>query len=166
MKRNAPMPPRHFRAAACRPRRVERTIGRVLVLVLVAALGGCAPPATNREAEFRIPVEVEDVTTGTVEDLVVATGNLRPKEIVTLDIETPGSLQVARNGDGQRLAEGMRVSAGDIIARVTGEDARLHARLETTRQALEAAEAHLVRRRELHAANLASEEELQGAEER
>ena len=60
----------------------------------------------------------------------------------------------------------MRVSAGDVVARVTGEDARLHARLETTRQALQAAQAHLARRRELHAANLAHEEELQQAEER
>ena len=133
---------------------------------LLAALGGCGPPPSVPDTEFRIPVEVEDVGTGTVEDLVVATGNLRPKGIVTLDIETPGLLQIARNADGQRLAEGMRVSAGDIVARVTGEDARLHARLETTRQALEAAEAQLERRRELHAANLAHEEELQQAQER
>ena len=133
---------------------------------LLAVLSGCAPPPSMPDTEFRIPVEVEDVGTGTVEDLVVATGNLRPTGIVTLDIETPGLLQIARNADGQRLAEGMRVSAGDIVARVTGEDARLHARLETTRQALEAAEAHLERRRELHAANLAHEEELQQAQER
>ena len=40
---------------------------------------GCAPPVSAPETEFRVPVEVEDVGTGTVEDLVVATGNLRPK---------------------------------------------------------------------------------------
>ena len=133
---------------------------------LLAAANGCAPPMDAPETEFRIPVEVEDVGTGTVEDLVVATGNLRPTGIVTLDIETPGLLRIARNGDGQRLAEGMRVSAGDVVAQVSGEDARLHARLETTRQALAAAEAQLERRRELYAANLAHEEELQQAEER
>ena len=133
---------------------------------LLAAASGCAPPMSAPDTEFRIAVEVEDVGTGTVEDLVVATGNLRPMGIVTLDIETPGLLQIARNADRRRLAEGMRVSAGDVVARVTGEDARLHARLETTRQALQAAEAQLERRRELHAANIAHEEELQQAEER
>ena len=138
----------------------------LLGMGLLLAVAGCAPPVPGEDAEFRMPVEVEDVTTGTVEDLVVATGNLRPREIVTLNIETPGHLQIARNDEGERLAEGMRVSAGDVIARVTGEDARLHARLETTRQALEAAEAQLARRRELHAANLGPEEELQTAEER
>ena len=146
-------------------KRRTRAMTRVLAAALLATGVGCAPPPTSPDAEFRTPVEVEDVGTGTVEDLVVATGNLRPREIVTLDIETPGLLQVARNGEGQRLAEGMRVSAGDVIARVTGEDARLHARLETTRQALQAAEAQLARRRELHAANVASEEELQQSEE-
>ena len=139
--------------------------GSLLVLGMLA-VAGCAPPIPGQDAEFRMPVEVEDVATGTVEDLVVATGNLRPREIVSLDIETPGNLQIARNAEGERLAEGMRVSAGDVVARVTGEDARLHARLETTRQALEAAQAHLARRRELHAANLAHDEELQQAEER
>lgn len=142
-------------------------LGRSLLgLGLLLAVAGCAPPIPGEDAEFRMPVEVEDVATGTVEDLVVATGNLRPQAIVTLNIETPGLLQIARNDEGARLAEGMRVSAGDVIARVTGEDARLHARLESTRQALEAAEAHLARRRELHAANLEPEEELQTAEER
>ena len=138
----------------------------VLVFGLLAAAGGCTPPAPPSDVEFRIPVEVEDVGTGTVEDLVVATGNLRPREIVTLNIETPGLLQVARDKDGRRLGEGSKVSAGDVIARVTGEDARLHAGLESTRQALQAAEAHLERRRELFAAKLAHEEELQQAEER
>lgn len=138
----------------------------VALIGMLAAASGCAPPVSAPDAEFRIPVEVEDVGTGTVEDLVVATGTLRPRGIVTLDIETPGLLQIARNANGQRLAEGMQVLAGDVVARVTGEDARLHARLETTRQALEAAQAHLERRRELHAANIAHEEELQQAEER
>ena len=136
------------------------------VIGIAVLAGGCAPPPQNAGVEFRTPIEVVDVGTGTVEDVVVATGNLRPREIVTLDIETPGHLQVARDREGRRLAEGMRVAAGDVIARVTGEDARLHARLETTRQAMEAAKAQLDRRKELREANVASEEELQQAEER
>ena len=139
--------------------------GPPLAIALLALAGGCAPPTPAVEADFRIPVEVEDVGTGTVEDLVVATGNLRPREIVTLNIETPGLLRVARDKDGQRLAEGTEVSAGDVIARVSGEDARLHAGLESTRQAFQAAEAHLERRRELFAAQLSPEEEVHEAQQ-
>ena len=174
------VPPRHGVRIENAHRRAVRSVktgdrnapvrvrGRPCMIALASMVfaAGCAPPPPDASVEFRIPVEVDDVGTDTVEDLVVATGNLRPTELVTLDIETPGHLNVARNAEGRRLAEGMRVSAGDIIARVTGEDARLHARLDSTRQALKAAEAHLERRRELHDANLASEEELQQAEER
>ena len=111
-------------------------------------------------------MEATAVAVGTVEERVVATGTLRTREIVGLSIETPGYLRVGRDSNGRRLAEGSSVSAGQTIVQVTGEDARLHARLDSTRRSLEAAEAQLKRRRELFAAKLASEEELQQAEEK
>lgn len=134
-------------------------------LALAAAVSACSPSPPTPDVEFRIPVEAVEVATGTVEELVVATGILRAREIVGLTIETPGYLQVARDENGDRLAEGSKVAAGQTVVRVTGEDARLHAGLESSRRSLEAAQAQLVRRQELFAAKLASEEELQQAEE-
>ena len=130
------------------------------------ALAACAPPTGVPEVEFRMPVEAEEIVTATVEDLVVATGTLRAREIVRLMIETPGHLQVGRDGAGERLAEGSVVAAGQIVARVTGEDVRLHARLDSTRRTMETAAAQLARRRDLFDVKLASEEELHEAEER
>ena len=138
----------------------------LLAALVVAALAACSQPAADVDVEFRIPVEAAAVTAQTVEELVIATGTLRAAEIVRLNIETPGHLQVGRDGAGRRLAEGSQVTAGQTVARVTGEDARLHARLESTRRSLDAAEAQLTRRRELFDAKLASEEELHEAEER
>ena len=132
----------------------------------VLALAACAPPTGVPEVEFRMPVEAEEIVTATVEDLVVATGTLRAREIVRLHIETPGHLQVGRDGAGERLAEGSVVAAEQIVARVTGEDVRLHARLDSTRRTMEAAAAQLARRRDLFDVKLASEEELHEAEER
>ena len=137
--------------------------GAALFLLVAVVACSPAPPAAN--VEFRIPVEAVEVATGTVEELVVATGRLRAVGIVTLNVETPGHLQVARDDSGRRLAEGSVVRAGQVVVRVTGEDARLHARLESTRRSLEAAEAQLKRRQDLFAAKLASEEELHQAEE-
>lgn len=139
---------------------------RPLVAALALAVAACGGQAPPPEVEFRIPVEATEVALGTVEELVVATGTLRAREIVSLNIETPGHLQVARDAEGRRLAEGSRVASGQTIVQVTGEDARLHARLDSTRRSLEAAEAQLRRRTELFEAKLASEEELQQAEER
>ena len=134
--------------------------------VLVGLAAACAPPPGNVQVEFRIPVEAAEVENGTVEDLVLATGTVRAREIVTLNIETPGRLQVGRDADGLRLAEGSAVRSGQVVARVTGEDARLHAGLESSRRSLEAAEAQLRRRRDLFEEKLASEEELHDMEER
>lgn len=137
-----------------------------LAVPLVALAAGCGQPAEGPEVEFRIPVETATVAAGTVEDLIVATGTLRARELVRLTIETPGHLQIDRDLEGKRLAEGSTVAAGQTVVRVTGEDARLHARLASTRRSLAAAEAQLARRRELFAAKLAPEEELHQAEER
>lgn len=139
---------------------------RVFGVVALAPLAACGPPVAAPEVEFRIPVEVAEVVAATVEDLVVATGTLRAREIVRLTIETPGHLRVARDDAGNRLGEGSEVVPGQLIAQVTGEDARIHAQVAATRQAMQAAEAQLARRRELFEARLASEEELQQAEER
>ena len=137
-----------------------------MAAVSVFAAASCAPPGGVPEVEFRIPVEAAEVAQSMVEDLVVATGTLRAHGVVRLTVETPGHLQVARDPAGERLAEGAVVQAGQVIAQVTGEDARIHARLAATRRAMEAAQAQLQRRRELFTAKLASEEEVQQAEER
>ena len=132
--------------------------------VAVVGLAACTPPAPDVEVEFRIPVEVTEVTSGTIEDLVVATGTLRPREIVSLAIETPGHLQIGLDDAGRRLQEGSTVSPGQVVFRVTGEDARLHAGLESTQRALVLAQAQLARQRELYDAQLVAEESVQQAE--
>lgn len=127
------------------------------------ALGSCGPGNDGGEVEFRVPVSVRDVERGTVEDLIVATGDLRAPELASLVVESPGRLSLTRIG-GRRLAEGDRVQAGQTLARVTGEDARLAARSEATRQRFEMAEAELESRRQLFADGLISREELRIAE--
>ncbi len=147
-------------------RRVCGAPRRSAAAFLLLAIAACTPPGGAPEVEFRIPVEVAEVEAATVEDLVTATGTLRARGIVRLNAETPGHLQVGRDAGGERLAEGSAVTTGQLIARVTGEDARIHARLESTRRSMEAAAAQLARRRELFDAKLASEEEVHDAEER
>ena len=99
-------------------------------------LVACSSPTDNAPMEFRLPVEVAEVGKGVVEDVVRTSGLLRTPEGVTIAIETPGRLQVGRNREGERLREGAVVEAGQVVARVLGEEATLHARVEATRRAL------------------------------
>ncbi len=102
-------------------------------------LGGCNTGDDAQKVDFKVPVSVTDVGLGDVFEHIVVTGTLRAAEVVTLVVETGGSLEVGRSASGRQLAEGDRVAVGDVVAEVTGEDVRLAARMAATRQRFEAA---------------------------
>ena len=136
-----------------------------LLCALALAAPACSGSAADTPAvEFRIPVEVAGVGTDTVEDLIVTTGTLRTLDNVVLNVETPGFLLLGRDESGERLAEGSEVTEGQLIAEITGEDARLAAGLAATRRRLENAEGEMNRRRTLFERGLIPEEELRRAE--
>lgn len=138
---------------------------RLATLALgVLVVCGCTPPVENREVEFKVPVFVRAVETGDVEDRIVATGTLRAPETVALRADTGGSLIIGRHGSARRLAEGDRVSAGQMIAEVTGEEVRLAARTEATSQRYRSALADYESRRKLYEEGMLSVQEFRQVE--
>jgi RND family efflux transporter MFP subunit len=144
---------------------MRRGLGFACLAVLLMVLPGCPASGEGEEVTFHLPVSVREVGTGTVEDTVVATGSLRAAEAVSLTAETQGIFVAARDGSGRRLAEGDRVEASRVIAEVTGEDVRLAARTETTRQRYESAQRDYDSKRRLFEEGLISELELRPAED-
>jgi len=130
------------------------------VTCLTALLAACGGDVNAPPVEFLIPVEVEDVTTDTVEDVIVTTGTVRTRESVILTVETPGFLVLSKDAAGNRLEEGATVTAGQIIAQVTGEDARLAAGLESSKEHLDSAKTELERRQQLFEQRLVSEADV------
>ncbi|MAV27082.1 MAG: hypothetical protein CMQ05_13370 [Gammaproteobacteria bacterium] len=139
---------------------VPRTVRACLLLSGVVLLAACEDTNRPPPVEFRIPVEVAEVSTSNVEDLISTTGTLRTRALVSLQVETPGRLEIARDSNGERLVEGSVVKSGQLIAETTGEDARLAARLAATRQNLEAYRQELSRREQLFGDELIAEEEM------
>jgi RND family efflux transporter MFP subunit len=138
---------------------------RIAVVAIAAGLlAACGPAQTEQEIEFRVPVFVREVGTGTVEDRVIATGTLRAPETVVLRAETAGTIVVARAGSGARLAEGDRVGAGQTVVEITGEDVRLAARTTATTQRHAQARREYESKRTLFDQGLISEQELRPAE--
>ncbi len=135
-----------------------------IVCASLLALAGCGGGGGGPTVEFRIPVEAAAVTTDTMEDIIVTTGTLRTRESIILSAETPGFLVLARDAQGARLVEGSVVEPGQTIARITGEDARLAARLEATRRHLEKADREMQRRQRLVEQKLIAEEDVLRAE--
>lgn len=133
----------------------------VAVLVLVA---GCNRDTSVDEVEFLVPVSVTDVGTADVEDRIVATGTLRVSEMVYLEVKTGGFLEFAKNSSGRRYSEGDRVRAGDTIARITGEDIRLNAGTEASRQRFETAKDDYEATKRLYDEGFKSKSELLDAQ--
>jgi membrane fusion protein (multidrug efflux system) len=141
--------------------------GNLLIPFLGAlsiAVVGCGNGAASETVEFRLPVEVGEIATGTVEDRIVTTGTLRTRERVVVTVETAGFLVLARDSSGNRLAEGSLLSEGQLVAEVTGEDARLAAGLGARKRQLATVEAELKNRRQLHEQGIVSSEEVRRAE--
>lgn len=140
----------------------EWRLGALALGVLL--LAGCGLEARDTEVDYDVPVTIREVETGTVEDLIRATGTLRVPKVVQLTVETTGLLSLGRRDDGRPLAEGDRVSKGQLIAEVTGEDVRLAARLEANQQRFRSAERDYQSKKRLFEEGLIAEQEFIQAE--
>ena len=138
----------------------KTTYGIALFAIGSSLLAGCAPGADEQEIEFRVPVFVREVGTGTVEDRIVATGTLRATETIALYADTPGELILSKNSSGRRWAEGDRVEPGQTIAEVSGEEVRLAARTEATLQRHQQTLRDYESKRALYEQGLLSEQEF------
>jgi membrane fusion protein (multidrug efflux system) len=141
---------------------VRLTLATLAVSAMAAT--ACSGSVASETVEFRIPVEVGEVSTDTVEDRIVTTGTLRPRERVALSAETTGFLLLARDGAGARLVEGSVLAEGQLVAEITGEDARLAAGLEARRRQLASTEEELKSRRQLFEQGIVAREEVRRAE--
>jgi RND family efflux transporter MFP subunit len=139
----------------CRPRQGQKFLA--LAPLLLAA---CAPETDREQVDFLVPITAQEVTLGSVEDRVVATGTLRANQVITLTAESPGMLEILSGTDGRPFAEGDRVRAGDRIARVTGEDARIAVRREVSQKRFDAARQDLDAGQKLRERGLVPQKEL------
>jgi len=132
--------------------------------VLFLGLLGCGPSADKSTLEFRVPVMVDVVRPGSVEDTLKLTGSLRASRTVELNAETKGVLRIGVDARGRRLAEGDRVKKGQVIVELTGEDVRVAARTEATRHRFLSARSDLEARKKLFEDGLITESDLRLAE--
>lgn len=109
---------------------------KIALFFLILCVSGCSNPDTADEVEFLVPVSVEKVGQADVEDKIVATGTLRVSQIANLQVDKGGVLEFQRKKNGERLREGDKVKAGDVIAMITGEDVRLAANTQANYQKL------------------------------
>ncbi|MYD45498.1 MAG: efflux RND transporter periplasmic adaptor subunit [Gammaproteobacteria bacterium] len=99
--------------------------------------GGSQP---NFDVDVRTPVQVQAVRIGDIENVVVSSGKLQPRESATVTAQILGRLYYERDENGERFYEGHHVKRGDVLARISGEEAELNLNLPAKRQEFEIAE--------------------------
>jgi RND family efflux transporter MFP subunit len=143
--------------------RVLRLAALLPPALLLPALLGCETREEPPAIEFRVPVNVRDVKTGSVEDRIDAAGTLRAVKTVTLRAGTSGILRISEGPGGRKLTEGDVVQAGQTIAEIIGEEVRLAARAEASRQRYEIAKSDYESKQQLLAKGLIADLELRRA---
>ena len=129
-----------------------------LLLVLASCNRG---PARNFDVNVRTPVEVYVVRLGDIETLVVATGNLQPSELATVNAQILGRAYYERDSNGGRFFEGHPVKQGDVIARIAGEEADLNLNLATKKESYEIAQTEYNRQVKLHDEGIITERDFE-----
>ena len=131
--------------------------------VAMVLVWGCSPPPPQVQMEIRSPVEVDTVELGDVESVIVATGNLYAQASAKVNAQVSGRIFLTRDENGRRLSEGDSVQAGDVLAQVTGIEARLNIGLESALLQFENAQSELTRKTRLFEDGHIPESEIQQA---
>jgi membrane fusion protein (multidrug efflux system) len=145
----------------------NRAFIRKLIIIFIIPfvfLSGCSQENSTEKVEFLVPVNVTKVGKTDVEDKITATGTLRTSRVAKLEVETGGVLEFLTNKDGERYREGDRVRAGDVIARITGEDVRLAAAKDSTYQRFKTAKEDYDSTKKLYDDGFKSKSELLNAQ--
>ena len=106
------------------------------ILALVAL--ACETPSTEQSADLTVPVTVQPVGLGTIEEVVTSTGTLRPLQEAVVITETRGYLSLPEI-DGRKPREGLQVTAGQVVARLENQELVVAARLKSRELAVKTA---------------------------
>ena len=126
------------------------TLPAVICFVLLGISSCDRQTQPNFDVDVRTPVQVQAVRLGDIENIVPATGRLQPRESATVTAQVLGRLYYERDENGERFYEGHHVKRGDVLARISGEEAELNLNLPAKKQEFEIAQREYNRQVELY----------------
>jgi RND family efflux transporter MFP subunit len=150
-------------AASPRAPRVRPKTSFLLLFLVTAMLAGCQDEAVESVVDLVVPVTVQPVGRGTIESFVSTTGSLRASRTASVLVEVRGDLHYVAGAGGRKPVEGMRVQAGQQIARIESPEYVNSIRLESREMAVENARNALAERQALFDEQLAVQSEVQAA---
>ena len=94
-----------------------------IALFALLGLSACNNQSSNAETDLAIPVSVEDIKLGSIEQTISSTGTVTALQQTTLATETSGNYLLKTNPKtGRRFALGDLVEKGQIIVEIQDEE--------------------------------------------
>ncbi|MDD3642557.1 MAG: efflux RND transporter periplasmic adaptor subunit [Candidatus Krumholzibacteria bacterium] len=139
-----------------------------LLLPVICAAGllcSCGGGDEGRDLEVAVPVSVEEIRPGSIEEFVVATGSVRAEMEAALKVETAGEYRRMTNpATGKPYALGDRVRTGAEIIRIVNEEAENTIRIDAALLTLETRRLEYEKQQTLHEKGGITYGELKDAE--
>jgi len=143
---------------------VKRKKSLFLPILVSLAVVACQEAAPERVVDLTVPVTVQPVGRGTIEVFVSTTGSLRALKTADILVEVRGLLHYVDAPGSGKPVEGIRVEAGQQIARIESEEYVNTIRMESRQLALQNAENNLREQQALFEEGLAVMSAVQAAE--
>ena len=125
--------------------------GLILITAAMTALYGCRNQEQNLNADIEIPVSVETIKPGSVEEFINTSGTVFPKGEITLKAKITASYFLERNPETGKLWQlGDRIKAGVLIARLEDREYVNSLKVETNQLNMELNESELRKQESLY----------------
>jgi membrane fusion protein (multidrug efflux system) len=114
---------------------VKKLIFLVMIVTLISSCGG---DDADIDTEISVPVSVQEIASGSIEQFITATGTVKSIAEMTITSEKSGDYFLQKNrSTGRPFAIGDRVTEGQIIARIINEEEENNIRIDSKKLHLE-----------------------------
>jgi RND family efflux transporter MFP subunit len=136
-----------------------------LALFALIGLSACNNQSSNAETDLAIPVSVEDIKPGSIEQTISTTGTVTASAQATLSTETSGDYILKVNPQtGRKFALGDKVRKGQVIIELEDEEYLNGIGLEAKKLSLQIAEQTYQKQKSLFDKGGVTQSELSDAE--
>ncbi len=136
----------------------------VFILIIILVIG-CGPDDISSDNEILVPVSVEEIKPGSIEEFVEATGTVQSTKEATLRSEISGEYKLLINpATGRKFALGDRVNSGQVIIRLEDSEYENTIRIDLKKLQLEQAKTEYEKQKSLYEKGGVTQRELKTAE--
>ncbi len=153
--------------------RVLRETGReesdvkkcLLIVSLTFLIASCGGGGTDLETEVSVPVSVEEIKPGSIEEYIVATGTVNSMSETTIKSEVAGDYVLNTNpATGKPFSLGDAVTKGQVIIRLESEEQENTIRIDSKKLNLDTAKLEYEKQQSLYKKGGVTLKELKDSE--